>query len=234
MAASTIVTSGTWNFSPEVAAYISESVERCGINPASMDVEHLISIRRSLNFMFAAWTARGFKQPWMTTYSVTLTQGQIQIPLISPAIDVFHSYLTRDGYDVETYKISRSDYESIPDKMQQGRPTMYWVNNNTVNANGAPVIYIWQASQNDTDIWNSSVFNRAQDAGQSNNTLFIPYVWTEAAVCGLAAKFAQKWRPERYAGLKVEAAEEFKIAMDSTREKANTRIRVRTNGWGWK
>jgi hypothetical protein len=199
-----------------------------------MDSEHITSVRRSINFMFAYWTSRGFKQPWMTTYSVTLAQGQIQIPLINPAIDVFHAYLTRDGYDVEMYPIARTDYEAIPNKTQQGRPTMFWVNHQTDNNNGSPVVYLWQASQNSTDIWNASVFNRAQDAGAANNVLFIPYAWYEAAAAGIAAKFSQKWRPERYEALKAEAEMVFKVAMDSTREKANTRIRHRTNGWGFR
>jgi len=220
-------TSGLYLFAPEIAQLVSEASERCGIDPASLDSTHAAALRRCINFMFAAWTAKKFKQPWMTTYSVTLTQGQIQIPLVTPAVDVFHAYLTRSGYDVEMYPISRTDYEAIPNKTQQGRPTMYWVNYATELNNLAPTVYLWQASQNSTDIWNASVFNRMQDAGQSNNALGIPYTWYDAAAAGIAARFAQKYRPERYEGLKSEAMQAFLEAMGSTREKAPTRIRVR-------
>jgi hypothetical protein len=220
-------TSGLYLFAPEVAQLVSEAAERCGIDPASLDASHAAALRRCINFMFAAWTSKKFKQPWMTTYSVTLTQGQTSIPLVAPAVDVFHAYLTRSGYDVEMFPISRKDYEAIPNKTQQGRPTMYWVDYSSELNNLAPTVKIWQASQNATDVWNASVFNRMQDAGQSNNALGIPYTWYEAAAAGIAARFAQKYRPERYEMLKGESVTSFLDAMDSTREKASTRIRFR-------
>lgn len=219
--------SGTYNFAPDVAELTSEAWERLGIEPETLKARHAKSTRRSLNFMFSEWTALGFKQPWITVYSTTLTQGQINVPLLSPAIDVFHAYLTRSGYDVEMYPISRHEYEAIPNKSQQGRPTMYWVNYDTMNNNAAPTVVIWQASQNSTDIINFATFNRAQDVGQANAGLFIPYPWYEAVAAGLAARLAVKWRPDRLAVLAPLAASAFTTAMGSTREKASTHFRAR-------
>lgn len=228
--------SGLYTFSPDVAEMTSEAWERLGFEPETLKSRHAKSTRRSMNFMFAEWSARGFKQPWQTVQTQTLTQGQTLIQLASPAIDVFHVYLTRSGYDVEMYPISETEYEAIPNKLQQGRPTMYWPRYNLENNNGAPGITIWQASQNNTDIINVACLNRAQDVGQANAGLFIPYVWLEACVSGLAARLALKWRPERYASLLAEAegppqargmGGKFGAAMESTREKGSTKFRAR-------
>jgi hypothetical protein len=229
-------TSGTYNFSPDVAELTSEAWERLGFEPETLKARHAKSTRRSLNFMFSEWTAMGFKQPWITTQSITLTQGQNIVPLLSPAVDVFHTYLTRSGYDVEMYPMSETEWEAIPNKLQQGRPTMYWVRYNTSNANGQPEVVIWQASQNSTDIINLACFNRAQDVGQANNGLFIPYMWLEAVVADLAARLAVKWRPERAQSLAMAAwgppqankkGGAFGTAMSSTREKSSTKFRAR-------
>jgi len=219
--------SGTYTFSPDVAELTSEAWERLGFEPETLKARHAKSTRRCLNFMFADWTARGFKQPWITTQSITLTQGQNIVPLLPPAVDVYHTYLTRSGYDVEMYPMSETEWEAIPNKLQQGRPTMYWVRYNTENNNGQPEVVIWQASQNSTDIINFACFNRAQDVGQANAGLFIPYVWLEAVVCDLAARLSQKWRPERTAQLGPMAVGAFTTAMQSTREKASSHVRAR-------
>jgi hypothetical protein len=220
-------TSGLYNFSPDVAEMTSEAWERLGFEPETLKARHAKSTRRSMNFMFADWTARGFKQPWIVTQSTTLTQGQNIVPLASPAVDVYHAYLTRAGLDVEMFPISRTEWEAIPNKLQQGRPTMYWVDYETENNNGQPQVVIWQASQNNTDIINFACMNRAQDVGQANAGLFIPYVWNEACVAGLAARLAIKWRPDRYQLLKTEAEAAYIIAMGASREKGPTKFRAR-------
>lgn len=241
------ITSGTYAFAPDVAELVGEAWERIGFEPETIKARHARSSRRSLNFMFSHWTSLGFKQPWMALQKITLTQGQIQVPLAAPAIDVFHAYLTRSGYDTEMYPISETDYEAIPNKTQQGRPTMYWTNYagnyattppGGVNNNGTPTVFIWQASQNSTDIINLACLSRAQDAGQANMGLFIPYTWYEAVASALAARLAQKYRPDRYEALMIEAyggqwqsgqfmGGKFGDAMRSSRDKSPTRFRAR-------
>lgn len=222
--------SDLYNFSPEVAELTSEAWERLGLEPETLKARHAKSTRRSLNFMFAEWAAKSFKPPWITLQQITLTQTQIQVPLAAPAIDVFHVYLTRSGYDVEMYPISRAEYEAIPNKTQQGRPTMYWVNYDTMNGSptATPTVYIWQASQNSTDIINLSCLNRFMDVGQANYETFIPYQWYEAVAAGLAARLAVKWRPERLQVLASLAADAYKTAQQSTREKGSTHFRARS------
>jgi hypothetical protein len=221
------LTSGTYGFAPEVAEMVAEAWERLGIEPETLRARHAVSSRRSLNFMFAGWATQGFKQPWITVQTFTLALNQINVLLAAPAIDVFHAYLTRTGYDTEMYPIGRSDYEAIPNKTQTGRPTMYFVDYSAENNNGAPTVKIWQASQNSTDVLNVSCFNRYQDSGQANQGLFIPYVWYEACASGLAAALAVKWKPEKLGVLAPLAASAFKTAQESTREKGSTRVRVR-------
>lgn len=222
--------STTYAFAPETAELVAEAFERIQLDPEDLQLKHIVSARRSINYMLAAWSAGGYRGPLITTQQYTLTLGQIDVPLALPAIDVFNVYLTRSGYDVNMYPISRSDYEAIPNKTQQGRPTMYFTNYSaTINQVAGPTLKIWQASQNTTDIINVSCLNRFMDAGAGANALQMPYMWYEAAASGLAARLAEKWKPVLYQSKLEIAVGAFQGAMSGTREKASTKIRHR--GW---
>ena len=70
-----MATSGSSNFEPDVAEYIEEAFERCGLEyRTGYDG---VTARRSLNLLFADWANRGLNQ-WTVT-----TPPQPSVSLIS-------------------------------------------------------------------------------------------------------------------------------------------------------
>ena len=67
-----MTTSGTRDFEPDVAEYIEEAFERCGLEfRTGYDG---ITARRSLNLLLADWANRGLNQWTIQNTSTTLTQ----------------------------------------------------------------------------------------------------------------------------------------------------------------
>ena len=70
-----MATSGTTAFRPTVEEIISESYERCGIDPQTRTGHHATSARRSLNLLFSEWANRGIN--YWTVGTATLNTDLI-------------------------------------------------------------------------------------------------------------------------------------------------------------
>lgn len=128
--------------------------------------------------------------------------------------------LTQTAYpvDIVMYPLSRGDWEAIPLKDQQGRPTSFWVDRQI-----SPVIHVWPTPDaNGPYELRYRASQQIQDADIANGQcLGVPQRFIEAFVSDLAAKLAVKWSPEKAAGLKTLAAEEWQLASDEDREKVS-------------
>ena len=81
-----MATSGSRDFEPDVAEYIEEAFERCGLEfRTGYDG---ITARRSLNLLFADWANRGLNQWTVTNSTTTLTKGDEYLDLTLTTIDV--------------------------------------------------------------------------------------------------------------------------------------------------
>ena len=81
-----MATSGSRDFEPDVAEYIEEAFERCGLEfRTGYDG---VTARRSLNLLFADWANRGLNQWTVTNSTTTLTTGDQFIDLSASTIDV--------------------------------------------------------------------------------------------------------------------------------------------------
>ena len=68
-----MATSGSTNFELDVADYIEEAFERCGLEARTG--YDLKTARRSLNLVFADWANRGLNRWTIRTTSIPLAQG---------------------------------------------------------------------------------------------------------------------------------------------------------------
>ena len=74
-----MATSDSRNFELDVADYVEEAFERCGLEVRTgYDLQ---SARRSLNILFADWANRGLNRWTMTQESITLASGIAEYPL---------------------------------------------------------------------------------------------------------------------------------------------------------
>jgi hypothetical protein len=226
---------GTYITDPILAEYTDEAVERAGLDLQEITGQHLISIRRSVGFVLARWANKGGRQWTFEQVDHLVSVGEIEFDLPVGTIQVQTAVLRRGTgqgaivvTDTEMYPISRSDYLIIHDKNLVGRPDRYFVDRRRDTPSGAnPVrVLYWLAAENNTDRIIMNVWKQIQDPGRAQNTIDIPFRYQEAFVAALAAKVAQKWKPERFVALVTESEVLFKEADDEDADTAPMVISV--------
>lgn len=218
-----MATSGTYTFDPRVAECLDEAWERAtGRHPREMELGHIVSAKRSLNLLLRSklsgegillWTVREETQtPAQSENSFAFTSAGV--------LDVLEA-TSKDSSNNETRMepISREEYRNIPDKTIEGRPDRFWVDQSGL---GAPTFRFYQAQGATPYTIVMNVLYGIQDAGDLHNTLEVTELWFDAVCAGLAARLAEKWTPEREAGLIVK----FEKALRDAKEATSSRERA--------
>ena len=153
-----MATSNSTNFEPNVAEFIEEAFERCGLElRTGYDLK---TAQRSINLMLAEWANRGLNQWTISEATQTVTEGTREYTLNSNVIDILDVVLRRtEGgttTDTQMSRVSRSEYTNIPTKSTKARPTQFFV-----DKQNTPVLKVWPAPENSTDIlvFNKIIFN---------------------------------------------------------------------------
>jgi hypothetical protein len=191
-----MATSGTYVWSPDLAECIDEAFERCRVDPSTLDVSHIQSARRSINFMLVEWAADDFNDFRIDQFTVALTDGDptytIDPSVDGRILDVVSVVLRRSGVDVPLEPISREEYLEIPSKTTEGRPAQYFLD----KRRDSLILTLWPVPENSTDVLVMDAVRKFTDAGVAHNEPDIPYYMREAFVAGLAARLARKFAPE--------------------------------------
>ena len=216
-----MTTSGSSDFEPDVAEYIEEAFERCGLEyRTGYDG---VTARRSLNLLFADWANRGLNQWTVTNSTTTLAQGDQFIDLSDTTIDVLDVVIRRtEGTtttDISMGQIGRSEYWNLPDKSTQSRPTQWFLDKQIT-----PRLYIWPASENSTDQLVINRLVRIEDADAGVNTVDVPFRFYPCLAAGLAYYIALKKAPDRVQMLKGLYDEEFARAADQDQSRASLMV----------
>jgi hypothetical protein len=212
-----MTTSGTKNFELDVTEYIEEAFERCGLEARTgYDIK---TAKRSLNLLLADWANRGLNRWTIAQTSVTVVQGTRDYLLGADTIDILSVVVRRDGTDFGIDRISRDDYLNIPDKDSQSRVSQFYVDRQ-IN----PVLKVWPAPDNSTDILIFDRLVRMDDASAATNTLQMPFRFFPALAAGLAYYIALKRSPQRVQILKAVYEEELDRAMSEDRDRASLQI----------
>lgn len=215
--------SGTKAFELDVAEYIEEAFERCGIEVKTGYDQR--TARRSLNLLLADWANRGLNQWTIEEEIITLTAGVNEYTLSTSTIDVIEAVIrfannvgTQNQSDLTIDRISREYYLNIPNKLTQGRPVQYFVDRQI-----APKIKLWQTpDQTYYLVVNKLV--RMDDASAGVNTLEIPFRFYPCLAAGLAYYLSLKKAPERSQLLKAVYDEEFVRAATEDRDRASLNL----------
>jgi len=217
-----MASTGTFITDPVLAGYTDEAVERAGLDLQEIGAQHLISIRRSIGFVLSRWSNKGHRQ-WtfeQVNHPTVISENVFDLP--AGTIQVQTAVLRRNGVDTEMYPISREDYLIIHDKNLSGRPDRYFVDRRVDTPSSAepPQFFYWLSGENTTDAIILNVWKQIEDPGNAQNTLNIPFRFQEAFVAALAAKIAQKYKPERFVDLVTESEVLFKEADDEDADTA--------------
>jgi hypothetical protein len=234
-----MTTSGTSTFNLSITDIIEDAFER---NAQELRTGYdLRTARRSLNLMTIEWANRGINLWTIEEGVIPLYPNQITYDLPVDTIDLLDQVVrTGSGQqqtDININRISSSTYVTIPNKNATGRPIQVWVNRQSgatypVTGVANPQINVWPTPDQGS-VSNPHYYfvywrlRRIQDAGNGDVTQDIPFRFLNAMVAGLAYYLSIKLAgvdPNRIAMLKADYEQQFQLASDEDREKANTRF----------
>lgn len=209
--------SGSADFELDVAEYVEEAFERCGLEARTG--YDLKTAKRSLNIMFADWANRGLNQWTIKERTLTVVEGQRVYPLDADIIDVLAVVVRRGNTDYTIDRVSRDQYLSIPTKESTGRVTQFFLNRQIT-----PDLQVWPVPDNATDVLVYNCLTRIDDADTMTNTVDVPFRFYPCLSAGLAYYISLKRAPERVQMLKAVYEEEMRRAIDEDRDRASFQI----------
>ena len=212
-----MATSGSVNFELDVADYIEEAFERCGLEVRTG--YDLKSAKRSLNLMLAEWANRGLNQWTITQRTQAVTEDTGTYSLSADVIDILSVVVRRSSTDFALSRISRDAYLSIPTKTTSGRPNQFFLDRQVT-----PVLKVWPVPENSTDVIHYDALIRMDDADTFINTMDMPFRFFPCLAAGLAYYISIKRAPNRTQMLKAMYEEEFERAMVEDRDRASFKV----------
>ena len=212
-----MATSNSRNFTLDVAEMIDEAYERCGLQARTG--YDLRTARRSLNLMFAEWTNRGVNLWTVKSGEVNLVSGTATYSLEADVSDLLEVAVRRNSTDFEVNRISRGEYQVIPNKATTGRPSSFYLDRQIV-----PQVTLWPTPENSTDVLRYYYVQRIQDADSATDDVDAPFRFLPCMVSGLAYYIAMKRAPERLQFLKSIYEEEFQRAADEDEDRVPLKL----------
>jgi len=221
-----MATSGSKDFELDVADYVEEAFERCGLElRTGYDLK---SAQRSLNLLLAEWANRGLNQ-WTIrekTIAMVKDSASYTIDSVNPTatIDVLDVFIreTMQGTttDVPLSRMSRAEYSHVATKSTTGKPNQYFIDKQL-----SPTITVWPVpDKNSTYTVYLNVLSRMDDADVGANTLDVPFRFYPCLAAGLAYYIALKRAPEKVPLLKQLYEEEFLRALSQDEPRSSFRI----------
>ena len=208
-----MATSSSTDFELDVAEYIEEAFERCGLEAKTgYDLQ---TARRSMNIMLAEWANRGLNQWTIEQRTQALTASDSEYSLGTDLIDILSLVVRRSGTDFTMTRISRDAFLNLPNKTSTGRPTQYFLDRQIT-----PNLKLFPTPENSTDVIVYDALTRIQDADAQVNTMEIPFRFYPCLTAGLAYYIAMKRAPDRIQLLKTVYEEEFERAMAEDRDRS--------------
>jgi hypothetical protein len=216
----------------DLAEIAEEAAERAGIEFRAGYA--LRSARRSLELLSIEWGNRGLNLWTIETDAIPLLQGVPEYSIPDDTIDLIeHSLRRSDGqsepHDYPLARMSISDYETVPNKTTQGRPTIIYIRR-TIH----PTFILWEVPNQDGYSLRYARLRRLAGVGQGGAGVpEVPFRFVPALTAGLAYYLALKSTDpnamQRIATLKTFYEEQFTLASDEDRDRAP----VRWVPWGY-
>lgn len=221
-----MATSGSKDFELDVADYVEEAFERCGLElRTGYDLK---TAQRSLNLMLAEWANRGLNQWTINQKSISAVKDTIVYTIDSTnptsvidVLDVFvRETVSGTTTDLPLTKLSRAEYAHIATKTSTGKPNQYFIDKQI-----SPTITIWPApDKSSTYTLYLNTLSRMDDADAGTNTMEVPFRFYPCLAAGLAYYMALKRAPDKVPLLKQLYEEEFERALSQDQSRASFRV----------
>ena len=219
-----MATSGTYAFNLDLGDIMEEAYERCGLELRSgFDYR---TARRSLNLLMLDWQNRGLSLWAVKSASITLVAGTGTYTLTPEKLDIIEAFMRTNAGDITQQsdltmqRISIAQYSQQTNKLLQGRPIQYWVE----QAPTGITFNVWPVPDG-SQTWTLGYYymERVEDSGTpASLDMDVPARFLPCLVAGLAYMIAIK-KPQaetRIPFLKGDYEEQWTMASDSAREKA--------------
>jgi len=233
-------TSGTTTFDKTFAIdeIIEEAYERIGIQTNSgYDIK---TARRSLNILFQEWANRGLHYWEVDNNSITLVDGQSEYTMyrstddgtsdataVYGVDDVLEAvYRNSSSVDFPLTKISRSEYQALSNKTDEGTPTQYFVQRFIDKV--TITLYLTPGSTEAGNTINYYYVKRIQDVGDYTNATDVPYRFVPCMCSGLAYHLSVKRAPQRTQELKLLYEDELQRALAEDGSSSSSYITPKT------
>ena len=223
--------SNSVDFELDVAEYVEEAFERCGLEVRTgYDFK---TAKRSLNLMLAEWANRGLNQWTIAQKTVTMVKDTTEYNIDSTngtapidVLDVFiRETVSSETTDLPMTRLSRAEYSHIVNKSSTGKPNQYFVNKQIT-----PTISVWPApDKSSTYTVVMNVLTRMDDSDSATNTMEVPFRFYPCLTAGLAYYISMKKAPDRIQLLKTVYEEEFERAMGEDRDRSSFTVTPQLN-----
>lgn len=228
-----MTSSGTYNYNPSLGELTLYAFNLCGIRSTALEQEHFESARMAANMLLSRWSNQGVNLWKVIKVTTPLVAGTATYNVDPSTVMILDTYVTTGTTNTTTeidriiMPVSRTEYASYPNKLQQGFPTTYWFDRLL-----SPTISLWPVPDgNETALIYYAVQQLQDSAFTSGQTVDIPYLWLEAFAYGLAQRLATVWQPQAAAGLKPLADESYQIAANQNVEYAPVYISPMLSGY---
>ena len=226
-----MATSGSYVFDPSFAALLDEAVERAGIDPMTVSHRHIASAKMSLNLMLIQWAVSdGDAMYRVASATETVLAADNQFPLATGAFDIIGDDMVMDYASAlsETVlpRASRQDYLRIADKTLTGQPSLFYVDQSSLNA---PTVVLWPIPDA-TCVLRYDYMRTVQTVGGLSQTVDVQNLWLEAVASELAMRLAVKYNPSRLPILIPLAKESYALARRAG--SGNSQVTISARGFG--
>jgi len=215
-----MATSGTTDFDLSIDRLIERAYARC--NTQVRTGYELSAARDNLNLLFSEWGNRGIHLWKVKNHTQSLTAGTTEYTAPADASDVLEVvFRSSDGLtDTSMTKISRSEYENLPNKQSTGTPSQYYVRREL----SAVKIKLYLTPDTTGTNINYFYVGRIEDAGAYTNTADAPYRFLPCLVSGLAYYTSQEIAPQLSQELERRYEAELQRAL--TEDSQSTSVKI--------
>jgi hypothetical protein len=203
-----MASSGTYTFNPSFGELGLYAFHLCGLRPPQLTQEHMFTLRMAANIMQLDWANEGVNL-WEVELAtpITFVAGTATYDIPSNTMIMLDVYVTQpaqSGGQLATDRIltpiTRTEYASYPNKLEQGTPNVYWYDRLI-----SPTITLWPAP--DAQLYTQLNYYRVkqiEDASLPGGlTLDVVQRFIPAYIDGLALELSRTWAPSRMGDLKT-------------------------------
>ena len=214
-------TSGVTGFALEILDVIEEAYSRAKVNKQKLTGDHLDEGRRSINLALQSW-GNVQERPWATSLETFFTQaGEAEECLPDDTIDVLEATHKRNNYEIPMTRLSRDDYQALPDKTIPGRSDRFYVHRDR----DAITMYLYETPENSTDEISYWRIRELETATNLEDSPDVMRRWYDALCAETASRVYQKLPADQsnlewQLYLDRQAEKAFDLALEEDRDRA--------------